>query len=158
MSTPILFYDIASTLPTQAWSPNTWKTRPLVADTHLILRASRTRPSGSNMRKSKLGAKRSERPQRGKKPDGSPNWTLPMIHDLSTGAIVADSTKIAAYLDATYPDMPRLMPPGTFGLFRSFESAVLPALNRTLYQYGIPGTDGIFSPPNQVALRRKREA
>ncbi|KAF9067622.1 hypothetical protein BDP27DRAFT_1448928 [Rhodocollybia butyracea] len=39
----------------------------------------------------------------GLKPDGSPMYTLPVIHDDSTGALISDSALIAEYLDKTYP-------------------------------------------------------
>lgn len=35
--------------------------------------------------------------------DGKPHYTLPIIHDPSTHTTVADSFKIAQYLDRTYP-------------------------------------------------------
>ncbi|KAF7354324.1 Glutathione S-transferase-like protein ustS [Mycena venus] len=152
MSAQILFYDITSTNPTP-WSGNTWKTRYALNYKGIPYKTVWIEYSEIEARSREVGAS----PTR-KKPDGSPNWTLPMIHDLSTGAVVADSTKIAAYLDATYPDTPRLMPPGTTGLLRSFEAAALSLLSPTLYQYIIPGTYKILYPPGQAALRRKREA
>lgn len=45
-------------------------------------------------------------------PDGSPYYTVPLIHDLSTGAVVSESLVIAKYLDAAYPDAPKLLPLG----------------------------------------------
>lgn len=45
--------------------------------------------------------------------DGSAFYTLPVIHDLSTGDIVGDSLEIAQYLDKTYPDGPSLFPHGS---------------------------------------------
>ncbi|KAJ7679203.1 hypothetical protein DFH06DRAFT_506831 [Mycena polygramma] len=152
MSNLILFYDITSTLPIP-WSGNTWKTRYALNYKGIPYKTVWVEYSEIEVRSKEVGAS----PTR-KKPDGSPNWTLPMIHDLSTGAVVADSTKIAEYLDATYPNTPRLMPLGTAGLFRSFEAAALALLAPTLYQYVIPGTHDVLFPPGQAALRRKREA
>jgi glutathione S-transferase len=40
--------------------------------------------------------------------DGSPFYTLPVIKDLSTGAVVSESAAIAKYLDDTYPSTPAL--------------------------------------------------
>ncbi|KAF9264349.1 hypothetical protein L218DRAFT_1027765 [Marasmius fiardii PR-910] len=47
------------------------------------------------------------------KPDGSPKYTVPFIHDSSTGQSVSDSLAIVEYLDQTYPATPRLVPEGT---------------------------------------------
>ena len=57
------------------------------------------------------------------KPDGTPYYTLPAIHDPSTGSYISDSFAIAIYLDATYPSTPPILPHGTQGLQASFESA-----------------------------------
>lgn len=35
--------------------------------------------------------------------DGKPHYTLPIIHDPTTSTTIADSFKIAQYLDWTYP-------------------------------------------------------
>ncbi|KAK0464834.1 hypothetical protein IW261DRAFT_1407732 [Armillaria novae-zelandiae] len=60
------------------------------------------------------------------KPDGvSPFYTIPIIQDDSTGAVISDSTAIAAYLDETYPSSgPVLIPAGTKALQLAFSSAV----------------------------------
>ncbi|KAJ7790382.1 hypothetical protein B0H14DRAFT_2939884 [Mycena olivaceomarginata] len=90
------------------------------------------------------------------KPDGRPHYTLPMIHDLSTGAVISDSAKIAAYLDATYPDKPMLMPAGTAGLHRAFEDAAH-ALISPIYPYGLPATHKNLNPVSAEYFRRTRE-
>ena len=46
--------------------------------------------------------------------NGKPLYTLPVIQDLATGAVVSDSFKIAQYLDTAYPSTPfTLVPAGT---------------------------------------------
>lgn len=60
------------------------------------------------------------------KPDGTPHYTLPAIHDPSTGSYISDSFAIAVYLDATYPSAPLILPHGTQGLQASFDSAFAP--------------------------------
>ena len=55
----------------------------------------------------------------GKKPDGSPFYTLPAIHDPSTGTYLADSFPIAEYLEETYPT-PSIFPHGTKSLQHAF--------------------------------------
>lgn len=56
----------------------------------------------------------------GKKPDGSPFYTLPAIHDSKTGKYVSDSWNIALYLDETYPDTPTVIPKDTVSLQLAF--------------------------------------
>lgn len=58
-----------------------------------------------------------------KKPDGSPFYCVPIIEDSSTGAVVSESALIAEYLDAAYPDTPKLFPPGTAPLQHAFIDA-----------------------------------
>jgi len=67
------------------------------------------------------------------KPDGSPEYTLPTIHDDKIGKVVADSIKIAEYLEATYPDKPSLFPFGAHAPIHMsnaffFPTAISPAL------------------------------
>ncbi|KAF9264413.1 hypothetical protein L218DRAFT_900681, partial [Marasmius fiardii PR-910] len=47
------------------------------------------------------------------RPDGSPKYTVPFIHDSTTGKSVSDSLLISVYLDEAYPDTPKLVPEGT---------------------------------------------
>jgi glutathione S-transferase len=58
----------------------------------------------------------------GKKPDGTPFYTLPAIHDPSTGTYLADSFSIAEYLEETYP-IPSIFPHGTKSLQHAFQSS-----------------------------------
>lgn len=45
-----------------------------------------------------------------------PEYTLPIIHDESTGVSIANSLPIALYLEETYPGSPRLFPEGSKAL------------------------------------------
>ncbi|KAK0464829.1 hypothetical protein IW261DRAFT_1523680 [Armillaria novae-zelandiae] len=65
------------------------------------------------------------------KPDGvSPFYTIPIIQDDSTGAVVSNSATIAAYLDKMYPSSgPVLIPAGTMTLQLAFTDAVNDAFN-----------------------------
>ncbi|ESK90055.1 hypothetical protein Moror_7882 [Moniliophthora roreri MCA 2997] len=45
--------------------------------------------------------------------DGSPKYTVPFMHDTTTGRSVSDSLNIAEYLDQTYPNTRRVVPLGT---------------------------------------------
>ncbi|KAK0489662.1 hypothetical protein EDD18DRAFT_1359254 [Armillaria luteobubalina] len=58
-------------------------------------------------------------------PDRSPKYTIPIIQDHSTGAVISDSPAIAAYLDKTYPSSgPVLIPPGTMALHLAFADTI----------------------------------
>ncbi|EJF61359.1 hypothetical protein DICSQDRAFT_180669 [Dichomitus squalens LYAD-421 SS1] len=60
-----------------------------------------------------------------KRRDGTPLYTLPVIHDPSTGASVSDSAAIVRYLHktVTHPDIPMLIPPHLDGLNAALEGA-----------------------------------
>ncbi|KAK1225179.1 hypothetical protein PQX77_011859 [Marasmius sp. AFHP31] len=82
--------------------------------------------------------------------DGSPKYTVPMIHDSKTGKVVSDSLKIAEYLDEAYPDTPRMIPAGTRMLQSSFctffSTNFIPLLPMVL-----PLTAANFLPPEVQA-------
>ncbi|PBK91057.1 hypothetical protein ARMGADRAFT_1111000 [Armillaria gallica] len=63
------------------------------------------------------------------KPDGvSPFYTIPIIQDDSTGAVISDSIIIMVYLDETYPSSgPVLIPTRTKALQLALSSAVIDA-------------------------------
>ena len=69
----------------------------------------------------KLGAKHTRL-----KPDGTPNYTLPVIYDPNTKTVVEDSLKIAIYLDQTYPNATRLFPENTFVVQTAFMAIMDP--------------------------------
>ncbi|KAG5652518.1 hypothetical protein H0H81_004749 [Sphagnurus paluster] len=86
----------------------------------------------------------------------SSHYTLPAIHDPSTGTTIADSVLIAEYLDATYPDTPKLFPPGTLALQLAFIDAFMPRL-RALFQFVVLPTNNILNPPSAAYFRSTRE-
>jgi len=70
---------------------------------------------------------------------GNPAYTVPVIHDHSTGRIVSDSMRIARYLDETYPDKYVLFPHGArapIEMFNSyfFPTAILPGLELFIHE------------------------
>ncbi|KAJ7321016.1 hypothetical protein DFH08DRAFT_889794 [Mycena albidolilacea] len=151
MSTSIVFYDIPSTLPNCCWSPNLWKSRYALNFKGIPYTTVWLEYPEIEEKCKEIGAS----PTRNK-PDGRPHYTLPMIHDLATGAVISDSAKIAAYLDATYPDKPMLMPAGTAGLHRAFEDAAH-ALISPIYPYGLPAAHKNLNPVSAEYFRRTRE-
>jgi glutathione S-transferase len=56
--------------------------------------------------------------------DGSDVYTLPVLHDPNTSALVDDSLEIAVYLEKAYPAKP-IFPYGSKILIRVFDSAYL---------------------------------
>lgn len=100
----------------------------------------------------KIGAKPTE-----KKPDGRDHYTVPVIHDPSTGAVVADSFAIGKYLDTTYPNTPRVFPPGLDALQAAFLAPFLPTYARPLFQILIARVPGILNPRSAEYFRATRE-
>lgn len=91
-----------------------------------------------------------------KKDNGDDHYTLPVIQDPNTGAIVSDSFAIAEYLEKTYPDTPKLFPVGSEGLQAAFHEAhdngiAVPRLIVKL-------VFGILNPESQGYFRETREA
>ncbi|KAF7364577.1 Glutathione S-transferase-like protein ustS [Mycena venus] len=176
MASSIVFYDIPSSLPDKAWSPNTWKTRcatsiwpdvqsadsktlTMVPDGRYALNFKGLSYRTVWLEYPEIEPKLREMgaaPTRNK-PDGRPHYTLPLIHDLSTGVVIAESSRIAAYLDATYPDTPRLMPEGTIGFHFAFEDAAL-ALLPPIWKYAIPASCAKLNPVSEAYFRPTREA
>lgn len=91
------------------------------------------------------------------KANGSPHYTLPVIHDHSTDAVVSDSAAIAEYLDATYPSTPALFPRGTLALQHAFSKAHADTLDG-LWEIILPASNAKLNPPSQEYFRRTREA
>lgn len=89
--------------------------------------------------------------------DGTENYTLPMIHDPSTGAVIQESRAIAEYLDVTYPDTPRVIPDGTRGLQLAFSDAMVHNL-AALSQFALPAVNAVLNPRSAEYFRRTREA
>lgn len=84
-------------------------------------------------------------PAASKKEDGTPFYTVPAIHDLSTGVKMSDSWEIARYLDKTYPDTHRLFPDGTVPLQRAFTDSFRPHFNAS-YLFFFPCLPDIYPP------------
>jgi glutathione S-transferase len=172
MAGPIIFYDISNTEKTaqkRAWSPNTWKTRHGLRKfkvVEILYGAYRYSlgfkglpfktvwveyPDIAHVCQS-IGAEPT-----GKLPDGSPYYSLPVIQDPSTGKVIADSWKIAEYLDATYPDRPTLIPRGTHALQWAFLVAIWTAAADPIADLMQQPTCARLAPASQAFFRRTRE-
>ncbi|KAJ7762333.1 hypothetical protein DFH07DRAFT_407947 [Mycena maculata] len=149
MSSTLTLYDIASTVPGQAWSPNTAKARYAlnfkgVPHKTVFLEYLEIEPLCK-----KIGAKPTS--------ETAPHYTLPVLYDSSTDTAVSDSIEIARYLDATYPDLPRLIPAGTAALHYAFTDAHVATLD-AFCVYALPATLPILNVASQDYFRRTREA
>lgn len=92
-----------------------------------------------------------------KKPDGSPYYALPIIEDSPTGAVVSESALIAEYLDAAYPDTPKLFPPGTVPLQHAFIDMQMDIL-ANLWPFTVYQSYTVLNPRSEAHYRRSMEA
>ncbi|KAH6904516.1 hypothetical protein BKA70DRAFT_1154146 [Coprinopsis sp. MPI-PUGE-AT-0042] len=106
----ITFFDLPSKTPTNAWSPNTWKIRFCLNYKGLPYKTEWVEMADIPALYHKYNTPACARP------DGSPEpyYCLPAILDVNpaTGeeVMIADSIKIARYLDETYPETPKVLP------------------------------------------------
>ncbi|THU93556.1 hypothetical protein K435DRAFT_840204 [Dendrothele bispora CBS 962.96] len=113
----IVLYDIPSKVG--PWSPNTWKTRYSLNYKRLPFKTVWIEYPDIEPTLKAAGIISNTKP----KPDGSPTWTVPAIWDPKTQTGLTESFFIAEYLDATYPDLPRLIPQGTRTLQKAWVQA-----------------------------------
>ncbi|KAL0961291.1 hypothetical protein HGRIS_006251 [Hohenbuehelia grisea] len=151
MASVIRFFDIPSNLgEKQAWSPSTWKIRFALNYKKLPYETTWVEyPDIENTCK-ELGADPTS------VRNGKSRYTFPVIHDPSTGKTISDSLAIAKYLDAQYPDTPRLFPSGTMPL----QLALLHALAQTverLVVFSIPASLYILNEVSRPFVREARE-
>ncbi|KAE9388694.1 hypothetical protein BT96DRAFT_968053 [Gymnopus androsaceus JB14] len=92
----------------------------------------------------------------GKKLNGDPEYTLPMIVDDSTGVALSESVDIAEYLDKTYPDTPRLLPEGSHTLQAAFRDAFYPKLG-SYFPFLVPTVPMVANPSSDEFFRAKYE-
>jgi len=149
----IILYDIPSNVPGKAWSPNTWKTRFALNYKGLPYKTEWVEyPDIAQVCKD-IGADPTD-----VNDDGSPAYTLPAIYDPSTKTAVAESARIAQYLDTTYPDTPALIPVETVALHASFQEAFLSTIQVKMLPLLFLPTTKLFNPPSAAYFRRTREA
>lgn len=92
-----------------------------------------------------------------KKPDGSPYYCLPVIHDPSTNTTLSDSLTIARYLDKTYPSTPILFPTSTTALQAGFIKGFA-GTHASTYNIVVLPVWRILNERSQVYFRTTREA
>lgn len=86
-----------------------------------------------------------------------PHYTAPFIQDPSHNAVIADSFKIAQYLDATYPDTPAVIPPGTTALQNVFSETFFEKVGYPIYKYTNLQIMKQLPERSQVYWRKTRE-
>ena len=90
-----------------------------------------------------------------KRSDGSELYTVPVLSDPNTGAVITDSWVIAEYLDKTYPEEP-IFPKGSKGLISAFESA-LGALRGAAFRFCILRSSEILNERSREYFVTTRE-
>ncbi|KIJ66492.1 hypothetical protein HYDPIDRAFT_174570 [Hydnomerulius pinastri MD-312] len=110
---PLVLYDIPSKLPGNKWSPNPAKPR---YETGLPFETVWVEYLDIAPKMQELGEAQN------KLPDGHDGYTVPVLSDLNTGALITDSFEIAEYLDKTYPEK-SVFPTNSVGLINAFDSA-----------------------------------
>lgn len=121
MSELIILYDVPTKDADAPGSATTWRTRYSLSIKNLKFQVVWVELPDVEALAIRIGA-----PPTGVKPDGkSPFYTIPIIQDPSTGAVVSESAAIAEYLDKSYPTSgPMLIPAGTKVLQLAFREAV----------------------------------
>ncbi|KAG1744385.1 hypothetical protein EDB19DRAFT_1927304 [Suillus lakei] len=132
----LVLYDILSELPGNNCSPNPAK--PSLLGPRFVL-SYKDLPfvtlwveySDIPIAMKAIGAKPNKRRR-----DGSDVYTVPVLSDPNTGALITDSLEIASYLEKTYPEKP-IFPNNSEPLIRAFDSAYMSLI--------LPGIKPIFA-------------
>ncbi|KAG2123819.1 hypothetical protein DEU56DRAFT_828854 [Suillus clintonianus] len=108
---PIILYDIPSKLPKKTWSPKSSKMRFCLGHKGLPYEVIWVEFRDISATMKDIGAS----------PTAGEIYSLPVIKDPNTGAVISHSDTITKYLDETYPDK-LLIPRGTHVLIQTFET------------------------------------
>ncbi|KAG2032172.1 hypothetical protein BDR03DRAFT_904092 [Suillus americanus] len=114
---PLVLYDTLSELPGKNWSPSTAKPRFVLSYKDLPFVTLWVEYSDIPIATKAIGAKPNKRR------DGSDIYTVPVLSDPNTGALITDSLEIASYLEKTYPEKPIFLD-NSEPLIRAFGSAI----------------------------------
>ncbi|KAI6136162.1 hypothetical protein F5141DRAFT_1287992 [Pisolithus sp. B1] len=152
---PLILYDITSKLERKYWSPNTakprqvdpssvhnplrqtWSYRFVLGYKGLPFRIEWVEYPDIAPRMKAIGARQN------RLLDGRDAYTLPVLNDPNTGALITDSWEIAEYLEKTYPKKP-IFSNKSKGLIRAFD-AVLINLLRPVSKFPILRASEILS-------------
>ncbi|KAF8634683.1 hypothetical protein AX15_000784 [Amanita polypyramis BW_CC] len=129
----IIFYDFPSKVG--PYNSHTWKVRYTLNYKGLAYKTIWT----EHLDIEKMSKERGIAPTGVNFENGAPLYTLPAIYDESTGIGLSESHRIAEYLDKTYPDTPKVIPPGTESLQAAFITSYTPHF-KALTQFNLPAT------------------
>ncbi|KAI6136157.1 hypothetical protein F5141DRAFT_1072855 [Pisolithus sp. B1] len=115
---PLVLYDIPSKLEGKYWSDNVTKSRFVLGYKGLPFRVEWVEFPDIAPRMKEIGARKN------RLADGAEMYTLPVLSDPNTGALVTDSWEIAEYLEKTYPEK-SIFSHNSKGLIRAFTTAVI---------------------------------
>ncbi|KAH7907797.1 hypothetical protein BJ138DRAFT_1159180 [Hygrophoropsis aurantiaca] len=137
---PLILYDIPSKLPGNNWTPNPAKPRFVLSYKGLPFETVWVEyPDIAGVLK-EIGADPS------KNADGSETYTVPVVKDPNTGAIVTDSFEIAEYLEKTYPAKP-IFPHNSNALIRIFDPTFI-ATSASAARLAMRRSSEILNPPS----------
>ncbi|KAL4062937.1 hypothetical protein J3A83DRAFT_4301539 [Scleroderma citrinum] len=146
---PLILYDIPSKVQGRFWSPNTAKSRFVLAYKGLPFEVDWVEFPDIAPRMKEIGATLN------KLFDGSEGYTLPVLSDPNTGAIITDSWDIAVYLENTYPEKP-IFPKGTRGLIRAFGTTLKDQIRPAVKLFLLRGRE-IMNEPSAEHYTTTRE-
>lgn len=92
-----------------------------------------------------------------KKDNGKDHYTLPAIHDSSTGKVITDSYNIAVYLDEVYPDKPALFPFSTKAAIATLDYLFMTTAGTPLSSLMLPSSCLSLNPRSEEYFRKTRE-
>ncbi|KAH8831708.1 hypothetical protein DL96DRAFT_844553 [Flagelloscypha sp. PMI_526] len=149
----ITFFDVSSTLPAKAWSPNTLLTRFSLEFKGLPFKTQWLEyPNVAE------AARRAGALPTGTWPDGKPYFSVPFIVDSKTNKVISDSWKIVLYLDETYPETRRLIPKGNVAVINAFINAVDARLPAAMLPWTMPQSYKILNDASKVYFKWARES
>lgn len=123
---PLVLYDILSELPGNSWSPSPAKPRFVLRYKGIPFVTLWVEYAEISIAMKSIGSTPIGRKDR----HGSDVYTVPVLSDPNTGALITDSLEIASYLDKTYPEKP-IFPNNSEPLIRALDSTyfnlILPA-------------------------------
>ncbi|KAG2152784.1 hypothetical protein DEU56DRAFT_868809 [Suillus clintonianus] len=135
---PLVLYDILSDLPGNNWSTNPAKPRFVLSYKDIPFVTLWVEYSDIPIAMKAIGAKPNKRR------NGSDIYTVPVLSDPNTGALITDSLEIASYLEKTYPEKP-IFPSNSEPQIRTFDSAY-PSLIRPAIKFILARCTEILSP------------
>ncbi|KIY67980.1 hypothetical protein CYLTODRAFT_436760 [Cylindrobasidium torrendii FP15055 ss-10] len=141
MNPALTLYDaFAEHIPGYSFSPSVWKIRYVLNYKKLEHKTEWIEFADIKTVYTQNGIAATE-----KKPDGSPHYTVPILHDAETKTFLSGSENIALYLDAKYPATPVVLPKSQVTLTRALEDAFLSKIGPSFWALFGPRTPSILT-------------